>query len=365
MPGMDKEYQSKLYLKRSKMCCKLSKFALAREDVEESLELHPSVEGHIQQAMVLQSLDRIEEAIAVLKTAQSNFPRAASLSVVLRNLIAKKAYADTRQPGDDVSQFIAQVTTWTDPEVLAANRDDAMALDHAGLKRRSKLLNESQPYILGGHRLRDEGNIVQAIKCYEKAAAMRAPEAMYNLACCLLPNKQHPLVDPVRALALLKEVASMPPGYIAHVPGWPAHMDKYMHNLGVPEAENTLGCCYRDGCGVDVDLVEARKWFARAAKHGCDNGMNSLGMMLSGGQGGSVDKEAAAEYFERSAKLKNSRAAFNLALMLSSGNGIAQDLESAQRWCREAVRGHAPGARMLLETIERAKAHAATASERA
>jgi TPR repeat protein len=39
-------------------------------------------------------------------------------------------------------------------------------------------------------------------------------------------------------------------------------------NQGYTYAENSLGCCYRDGAGTEVDLGKARYWFERAAAKG-------------------------------------------------------------------------------------------------
>ncbi len=34
------------------------------------------------------------------------------------------------------------------------------------------------------------------------------------------------------------------------------------------DAQYSLGMCYEEGLGVDVDLEEARDWYARAAEQG-------------------------------------------------------------------------------------------------
>jgi TPR repeat protein len=45
---------------------------------------------------------------------------------------------------------------------------------------------------------------------------------------------------------------------------------------GCTDAENSLGCCYNDGEGTEVDLDKARYWFERAAAKGDEEAIKSL-----------------------------------------------------------------------------------------
>jgi hypothetical protein len=51
---------------------------------------------------------------------------------------------------------------------------------------------------------------------------------------------------------------------------------KLAADSGFPEAEHALGICYEDGEGVDLDLDEARRWYARAAAKGHEKAASAL-----------------------------------------------------------------------------------------
>ena len=45
---------------------------------------------------------------------------------------------------------------------------------------------------------------------------------------------------------------------------------------GDPDAQSMIGVCYQEGYGVDPDLAEAKKWFARAAEQGSGSAIRAL-----------------------------------------------------------------------------------------
>ena len=45
---------------------------------------------------------------------------------------------------------------------------------------------------------------------------------------------------------------------------------------GDSDSQYCLGRCYEDGIGVDVDLNEAREWYARAAQQGNKDSKRAL-----------------------------------------------------------------------------------------
>ena len=56
-------------------------------------------------------------------------------------------------------------------------------------------------------------------------------------------------------------------------------------------SQYNLGVCYANGNGVEVDLVEAVRWFRKAAEQGLPAAQHNLGICLSRGVG--VEKNVA------------------------------------------------------------------------
>jgi len=108
-----------------------------------------------------------------------------------------------------------------------------------------------------------------------------------------------------------------------------------------------LGLMYRDGKGVAVDHVQARKYLTRAAethlirlwyKLGLPDAQYALAVMLRDGVGGKADATAAASWFEEAAELGHVDSQRVLAQMYSRGAGLKPDPERAFIWSSIAIK---------------------------
>ncbi|EGB04884.1 hypothetical protein AURANDRAFT_31902 [Aureococcus anophagefferens] len=106
-------------------------------------------------------------------------------------------------------------------------------------------------------------------------------------------------------------------------------------NQGYTYAENSLGCCYMDGAGTEVDLGKARYWFERAAAKGHENAIQNLARL---------DARKAAKIYRRAVELGDVRAMTRLGGLYRTGSGVKLDKKKAERLYRTAAdRGDAFG----------------------
>ncbi len=107
--------------------------------------------------------------------------------------------------------------------------------------------------------------------------------------------------------------------------------------LGNANAQALLGYLYKDGKGVRKDLVEAAKWFGRAALQGDAEAQDWFGYLHETGQGVPQDYREAARWYQMAAEQGNADAQKNLGLMYANGKGIAQSSQDAEIWLRKAA----------------------------
>ncbi len=67
-------------------------------------------------------------------------------------------------------------------------------------------------------------------------------------------------------------------------------------------SQYNLGLCYARGDGVDVDLVEAVRWFRKAAEQGLPQAQYNLGMCLSRGAGVAKNEVEGAMWMNSAAQ---------------------------------------------------------------
>ena len=149
---------------------------------------------------------------------------------------------------------------------------------------------------------------------------------------------------------------------------------------GRVEAEFQLGVMYFLGVGVPQDVVEAVKWYQKAAEQGhvvaqvmvalqhetmrdhaeaakwyrkaADQGnadaQYSLGVLYDRGQGVPQDDAEAVRLYHLAAEQGLADAQLNLGVMYSLGQGAAQDDAEALKWFRKAgEQGHAEAQNVL------------------
>ena len=106
--------------------------------------------------------------------------------------------------------------------------------------------------------------------------------------------------------------------------------------------------CYNRGClksdppdpligGVPRGVVEAIKWWRRAAERGHAKAQFTLAARHSGGDGVPKDYAEEAKWLRLAAEQDHVGAQEHLGLMYSNGNGVPQDYAEAAKWLRRAA----------------------------
>ena len=108
------------------------------------------------------------------------------------------------------------------------------------------------------------------------------------------------------------------------------------------EAQLQLGLCYAEGKGNEKNMVEAAKWYRKAAEQGNADAQNRLGVRYDRGEGVSKDVKEAAKWYAKSAAQGHPKAQCNLALDYKTGKGVEKDLKKAvELFYNSAIQGYA------------------------
>ena len=119
--------------------------------------------------------------------------------------------------------------------------------------------------------------------------------------------------------------------------------------LGLPEGEWLLGCCYKDGLGVEKDNARAESWFRKAAGKNNAYAQFHLGTCYARGRGVEKDMAEAVRWFRKAARGRCGAAQFNLAVCYEHGYGVKKDKNRAGSWYRKAAKQGNPEAKKKLE----------------
>jgi tetratricopeptide (TPR) repeat protein len=102
-------------------------------------------------------------------------------------------------------------------------------------------------------------------------------------------------------------------------------------------AQCNLGLCYECGRGVEKDVVEAVKWYQKAAEQGHSRAQCNLGYMYEIGRGVETDVAEAVKWYRKAAEQGLSRAHCNLGYMYENGRGVEKNAAEAVKWYRKAA----------------------------
>lgn len=98
------------------------------------------------------------------------------------------------------------------------------------------------------------------------------------------------------------------------------------------EADFLLAQMYRDGTGVERDIVKAEELLISAGERGHARAMTVLADMYMNGKYLARDQEKAFAWFMRSARSGNLKSQYQVAMMLHEGIGTKADPEEAKEW---------------------------------
>ncbi len=129
----------------------------------------------------------------------------------------------------------------------------------------------------------------------------------------------------------------------------PAEIDRLRRAAldGDLDSQVRLGLLFRTGQGVEMEPVEAVRWFSRAAKGGHPEAQCLLGLHLLEGSGVPRDFAKAREWLERAARRNHPEAQFQLFQMDLEGKCLLGQNEGMQ-WLQKAAGNGHPQAQCML-----------------
>jgi TPR repeat protein len=108
------------------------------------------------------------------------------------------------------------------------------------------------------------------------------------------------------------------------------------------DAQYDLGGLYEKGDRVSHNVIEAARWYHRAAAQGHVGAQFLLAILYERGDLGSQDAVEAGRWYRKAAIQGHTGAQFLLGDMYASGHGVPQHDGEAVRWYRQAAeQGHA------------------------
>ena len=168
-------------------------------------------------------------------------------------------------------------------------------------------------------------------ECFEKAAAQKDPNGLYNFGMCLL-NGYGCERDPEKALSYFMAAALS----------------------DHPEAINNIGGFYRDGIVVEKDDFLATRYFSRSAELGNTYGELNFALALQRGEGIAQDEARAFGLFKDAASKGNAEAMNALGMCYFTGSGTEKNELAAVMWFRRSsALGFAPAMENLAVFYER------------
>jgi TPR repeat protein len=126
---------------------------------------------------------------------------------------------------------------------------------------------------------------------------------------------------------------------------------------GNVDAQNSLGCCYRDGKGVAANRDKASAWFRKAALQGSEPGcvaaQFNLSMLYLNATSSPSEKVEGIKWLTQAAENAHERAEMLLGLCYLNGEGVVRDAEKAVYWIkRSAQHGHIHACTLLASLYQ-------------
>jgi hypothetical protein len=121
---------------------------------------------------------------------------------------------------------------------------------------------------------------------------------------------------------------------------------------GDADAMFNLALCYRNGEGVEKDVLEAYRWFQLSAEQGGALAQCNLGFCYYFGEGVDKDEVDAVRWFELAAAQGLAHAQHNLGFCYATGVGVAPDNAKALVLFEQAAKQGHPGAQDFYDEVK-------------
>jgi TPR repeat protein len=162
----------------------------------------------------------------------------------------------------------------------------------------------------------ERGDLASARKAFGQLSRQGVPAADYNLAVMHLRGEL-PQASPREALRLMTRAAEA--GFVTAIFGL-----AQLHESGQ--------------AGLPANLVEANRWYLRAAEAGSVDGQVAIATAFYLGRGAAKDTARAARWFRIAAQGGDVGAMYLYASMVEAGDGVERDLQEARYWYAAAAR---------------------------
>lgn len=159
------------------------------------------------------------------------------------------------------------------------------------------------------HGVGVEQNQKLAREWFNRSAQLGNPNAQYQLAKLILADSSSDEVQINIAVEWLTKSAE----------------------AGQDCAQYALGKLYRDGIGVEKDMLQAVVWFTLAAEQDNSYAAYAMGKLYLEGEEVQKDMEKALRWLRRSAELENQFAQYCLGRLLLAGEDVPKDIDEAVR----------------------------------
>jgi len=349
-----------LYSNRALCELRLSKFDLAREDIEDAIQLEPeNIKFYRILSKVLLKMNKYEESLAICLQGLKINPRDEVLNVRERDCRALIVPVLMDEPvlaksfsilGIDCR--VAMIPSYENLHLTNDDiencRDKEQFCECSNLSSSlEKAYQFEQAATLDGER--------NALEIYKDAAEKGFAYGFYNMARFYNEEKADLPRNFHKAIELCRKAASRK--------AFIRFEEMMSPNVGVAEAEVFLGNCYRDGRGVDRCTTEAFKWYLKAARHNSRTGQNNLGLALLNGDGCPINEKSARDWFQKAAEHGLSEAQYNYAKVLEEGVGGPVDVKKAGEMLQLSADQDHAGAMERLQKLSRTGALGASAME--
>lgn len=159
----------------------------------------------------------------------------------------------------------------------------------------------------------------KALEYYEKAAELKQPYALFNLAILYMNGLCGLQSDQFKAHDLHMQAATKE----------------------VPPAMYEVALMLERGLGCLQNYSEAAFWYEEGAKRGHLESFNNLGVLYKEGHGVGADEARCFLCFTRAADGGLAEGLYNLGQLYDQGYGVEQDHDKALDLCRKAAyKGH-------------------------